>query len=161
MEPSITYDSSSKFRLSVGFLLFVSALGILFYKSNELSNLELVSILLLIILSGNLIRQSLNEMGRIEDAERRYKQELTISEIIRQDLLLIDKEFKEMEYNSKIQEYNKKNQGHPKPYFNSRKIDAIASQALNPNFYEETYINKNKKESKSVWKKLKLKLFKK
>ena len=140
METPITYESSSKFRLSIGFLLLIGSFSILYFKFDELNNIEIISILLLIILAVSLIRQSLTEIEKIESAERRYKQELTVSEIIKQDLLLIDKEFKEIDHNKKIERYNKKNPEYPKGYVHLRKIDAIVRQALNPEFYDAYYM---------------------
>ena len=48
------------------------------------------------VLGTIFISEGLGEIKKIEDAERRYKQELTISEIIRQDLLLIEKDLKDV-----------------------------------------------------------------
>lgn len=136
MDTPIAFETSYKWTLSIGTFLLLLSLGIPLFK--ELKTNEYVTIIILITVAVILINQSLTEMKKIEDAARRYKQELTVSEIIKQDILLIDKDLKEIEYNKKIDEHNNNNQqkiGHKQ----FRSIESIVRQALDPDFYENTY----------------------
>src|SRR3989338_9803294 len=98
METPITYDTSYKWTLSMGTLLLILSLSLPLFK-DELSTNELIAIIIIASLAASLINKSLTEIKKTEDAARKYKEELTVSEIIKQDLLLIDKEIKEIEYN--------------------------------------------------------------
>jgi len=143
MDTPITFETSYKWTLSIGTFLLILSLGIPLFK--QLTTDLMIVTIILITVAVILINQSLTEMKKIEDAARRYKQELTVSEIIKPDLLLMDKEFKELEYNQKVKDYNQTHD--PKMGGKQfRKIESIVHQALDPEFYEKTYgIDKKQK----------------
>lgn len=130
----INYETSYKWSLSLGTFLLILSIGVLFLKEVTVNNLIVITIF--VTLAVIMISQSQEEMKKIEDAQRRYNQELTVSEIIKQDLLLMEKEIKEMEYNNQITKWNKDNL-EQKDYKEFRKIDLIIKQALDPYFYEK------------------------
>ena len=137
MEAPINYETSYKWSLSLGTFLLILSLSIPFFR--DLNTNSTIIVVILTVVAILLINSSLTEMKKIEDSIRKYRQELTISEIIKQDLLLMDKELKEIEYNNQIDKMNKNRKKDKLNTKTFRTIKDIIKQALDVEFYEKTY----------------------
>lgn len=133
----VQYDTSYRWVLSIGTGLLIIAIAMPLKSiiiGGSLNNNQAVISIIFTIISMFLIGESIGKMKIVEDAERRYKEELTINEIIKQDKLLVDLDLKFIQYN-KISK-NKEKRGR-------RTIKSIVSQALEPNYYNKILEKKN------------------
>jgi uncharacterized membrane protein len=140
METPLTFESRHKWALSLGTFLFIIIIGLFLFWTPTLE--ILAAIIILMIVATFLMHSGLIEMENAETAARRQFEEQTITEIIKQEMLLIDKEIKEIEYDKLIDKFNKENPTHKKEKKQFRGIDAIARQALDCDYYEKTYGSK-------------------
>lgn len=84
------------------------------------------------------------ELKNLEKLEKKMKFEFMVNQIIEQDLRLIEIMMKNLEYNEKIRLIKDKGISLPAGFKELdekefRGIQAIARQALDPDFYDKTY----------------------
>ena len=150
MKPEIDFQSTNRFYMSSGLVLFIASVVLatqLIPLNSVFSNIFAIAIMfpgLLLIYYGH------QKMKDMEKFEKQIKREQMVNQIIDQDLKLINLQIKVIEHNEKVN-YVLKNNTSTLEYKETRHrgIENIAKQALNPNFYEETYptaTNKKKNE---------------
>ena len=135
----ITFDNTNKWALSVGTGFLIISLFWNYFST--IFNIPIGSIFsntfqITFFFGGMiLITIAVHNMIEIELTKIRYEEELIISEIIKQGILLLDLKLKEIQYHkeSGIKIHHRK------------EIKDFVRQAFNPTFYEDTYgIKKNK-----------------
>lgn len=159
MKTEIDFQSTNRFELSLGFViatisLYLGYLSInlfvdLYYDPH--SNVKLLLFLLSLIIfliyfvqGIMLVKKGYNGLKESEGWEKKFRFEQMVNQILEQDLKLIDIQLKQMEYNEKVKSLKQIEE----EIYNGildlklkkfRNIEQIVVQALDTNFYENTY----------------------
>ena len=142
MKPDIDFQSTNRFFMSTGLALIIVAIVLFFGFQPEGLFLSMPIIILLLGLCFFIY--GFKKLKNLEELEKKMKFEFMVNQIIEQDLKLIDMKIKNLEYNEKIRLLKEKDISSPAGFKKLdekqfRSIEDIVRQALNPNFYEETY----------------------
>ena len=148
----IDFQSTNRFLMSLGFAVCTISIVpayMLFYGYNSENTTILLTTFLtfvLLIIGLCFINKGYSELKKSEDEEKKMKFEFMVNQILDQDLKFINLKIKELEYNEKVMLLKKDNSTslfikdlNEKKL---REIPDVVYQALNPNFYEETYPNR-------------------
>jgi len=150
MKMEIDFQSTNRFLMSLGFAICTISIVpayILFYGYNSENTTILLTFLtfVLLIIGLCLINKGYSELKKSEDEEKKMKFEFKINQIIDQDLKFINLKIKELEYNEKVSMLKKDNTALYIKDLKEKKLREfpdVVDQALNLNFYEETYPNR-------------------
>ena len=156
MKMEIDFQSTNRFLMSLGFafctISIVPAYMLLYGYNSENTTISLTSFLtfvLILIIGLLLINKGYSELKKSEGQEKKMKFEFMVNQILEQDLKFINLKIKELEYNEKVMLLKKDNSTtqfiKDLKEVKLREFPAIAHQAKNPNFYEETYPESKKK----------------
>jgi len=144
----IDMGSYSRFLISVG-LLFLILAGIIFYQIIPEGNEKTIVLFTLgvfaLIVSPILIIIGEIKWQNEEKFLKQYKQEFMVNQILKQDLNFQELNIKNVEYNTKAQDYNKK---YKNPIYKTvicRDFESIGRQIANPNWYKDHYGPKKNK----------------
>lgn len=153
MEAKIDFQSTNRLKMSVGFVIVLTD-----FIVGSLNQIPLIPQLIpqlfakwilwiIFLIIGTFVFYT-GYIGMIENEkfERKLKFEQMISQILEQDLKLLDIMNKRLEYNEKVRSIKEKDKSTPlgiKPLeeVQHRGIELIIAQALNPDFYDDTYPN--------------------
>ena len=130
--------------MSIGLAITIVAIVLFFGFQPEGLFLSIPIIILAFGLS--ILNHGFKELKNLETLEKKMKFEFMVNQIIEQDLKLIEIMMKNLEYNEKIRLIKNKGISLPAGFKELdekefRGIEAIARQALDPNFYDKTYTN--------------------
>ncbi|MCK4796736.1 MAG: hypothetical protein KAT05_05100 [Spirochaetes bacterium] len=159
MKAEIDFQSTNRFEMSLGIILITISIilgyfsGDLFvnFLSDRSSLLKFFSfifsfvVFILYVYEGSfLVKKGYTGLKEFEGFEKKLKFEYMVKQILDQDLKLIDIKLKQFEYNEKVRLLNEKDKGishgtKPLQEIQYRDIKNVVEQALNPNFYEDTY----------------------
>ena len=154
MKVEIDFQSTNRFLMSIGFAICIISIVpsyMLLYGSNSKNTtiFLIISSALVLLIGLLLICKGYIELKRSEDQEKKMKFEFMVNQILDQDLKLINLKIKQLEYNEKVKLSKKDNSTtlgiKDLNEVKLREIPDVARQALNPNFYEETYPESKKK----------------
>ena len=154
MKVEIDFQSTNRFLMSIGFAICIISIVpsyMLLYGSNSKNTtiFLIISSALVLLIGLLLIFKGYIELKRSEDQEKKMKFEFMVNQILDQDLKLINLKIKQLEYNEKVKLLKKDNSTtlgiKDLNEVKLREIPDVARQALNPNFYEETYPESKKK----------------
>ena len=154
MKVEIDFQSTNRFLMSIGFAICIISIVpsyMLLYGSNSKNTtiFLIISSALVLLIGLLLICKGYIELKRSEDQEKKMKFEFMVNQILDQDLKLINLKIKQLEYNEKVKLLKKDNSTtlgiKDLNEVKLREIPDVARQALNPNFYEETYPESKKK----------------
>ena len=142
MKVEIDFQSTNRFFMSSGLALIIIVIVLYFLFQPE--KLLLVPIISILILGVYLFIYGIKELKRMEDLEKKLKFEIMLNQIIDQDLKLINIKNKTLEYNEKVRSIKENEMSIPLGVkeleeTNHRGIESIIYQALNSQFYEQTY----------------------
>ena len=150
MKVEIDFQCTNRFRMSMGFTICMISIVptfMLLYGSNPKAismSFAVVFCILLLPVGLFLLRKGYNGLKEFEVIEEKLKFEFMVNQILDQDLKLIHLKIKQLEYNEKVRLLKEKNKSTSTGIkdlneVQLRDIPDIVVQALNPNFYEETY----------------------
>lgn len=158
MKTEIDFQSTNRFLMSLGTVLVTMSIivgySFIYYVRLLLTQYSLYMLVLAILLGiiffgfflfgGNAVRRGYDGLKEFEGLEKKFKFENMVNQILDQDLKLIDIKLKQLEYNEKVRSLKKidgsKSLGIQE--LNEvlyRDIQNVVAQALDPNFYENTY----------------------
>ena len=144
--PNFDYTTEARFLLSLGVLLVFGGLFVALYSLIQVKDVNplrfhssFTTFFVVFLVCGfMLISYGLFMLGKDTRWKRKFDTERSISDILDQDLKLIELNLKEMEYNDKLKKYNETHKQNLSPKI-LRKFPDIARQAMDPKFYEKTY----------------------
>jgi len=149
MKAEIDFQSTNRFFMSMGFALCMIAnipAFLLLYSSDSIVQLILFVVLFILFLSIGLklLLKGYNGMKQFEALEEKSKFEYLVNQILDQDLKFIDIRIKLFEYNEKVKLLKEMDKStylgiNPLKEIQHRDIQLIVEQALDPNFYKNTY----------------------
>ena len=142
MKIDIDFQSTNRFFMSTGLALIIVAIVLIF--GFQPGGLFLLITIIILLFGLYLFIYGFKELKNFEDLEKKIKFEFMVNQIIEQDLKLIEIMIKNLEYNEKIRLIKDKDISLPGGFEKLeekqfRSIKGIVRQALNPNFYDETY----------------------
>lgn len=163
MEAKIDFQSTNRFKLSFGLVIMLTdfVLALLFRIPLTEPSTSLILWFLIYLIGVGFFYEGYKGLRENEKFERKLKFEQMINQILEQDLRLLDIMNKRIEYNEKVRSIREKDKSIPlgtKPLeeVQHRGIELIIAQALDPDFYENTYpnifknINKKLKTNKKI-----------
>lgn len=160
MKTEIDFQSSTRFEMSTGIVLFTISILIFIYifiNSLELLLASYSPVILFLVISSfilflmyfyfglKLVKKGYNGLKKSEGLEKKYKFEHMFNQILEQDLKLIELKLKQLEYNEKVRSLNEKVRSlNEKGVENLkemqyRDLKTTVAQALDPDYYENTY----------------------
>lgn len=171
MKIEIDFQSTNRFLMSSGFVLVTMSIivGYSFfnllltqYSPDKLGLAIFLGITFLgyLLIGCNAVQKGYNGLKEFEGLEKKFKFENMVNQILDQDLKLIDIKLKQLEYNEKLRSLKEidRSKSFRIQELNEvryRDIQNVVAQALDPNFYENTYpeivknITKKSKEIKN------------
>ena len=148
----VNYNSVGKFLLSMGIIIVVSVISLLFYFIKLIPEEKkgvVLNIVFILYTVGAVIGGALSVYGFLKFKSENKKIEnlnfeTKLNYILDQELKFIELKSKCLDYNIKIEVYNKNREKGKKDKIKIRNFSTIAEQALD----DEFYTTKNKKAKK-------------
>jgi hypothetical protein len=152
MEAKVEFSSIGRFLISLGVLMCVSGFGLYLYGLNLLCQVVSIAAIgeglvlwefmvistLLLTVGGIAFLIGLVRFWGDVSNEESFRLETKITNILDQDLKFIELKTKTLEYNEKVVDHNRKYTNKVEHVLH-RNFATIAQQAMNPNYYRDTY----------------------